>query len=578
MVFVYIRIYFAARARARRAQENKIKRKQSQTKEQKEKEQQLEMQEQFKRKQAQEKHQEQMEMVEKKVTKSSSIEKEQSQPLLTNNGSASVGQPNDPLFVSVSESRVSLIDIKTTEHSIDIRRHSLTAGDELKGLRLTPGLTAGMPSVSMDRLSIDGRNKKNKEVIHQPDGHEMAHSTAPSSLMAINESSSAGDEENQPSGSSGIGGCGVEETPIHHPQDTTVVLRPSSMKNGCELNRTSSGARHSVTFECQTSDNAVTYTMVRCSVLNDNECPLSKEVAAHDSSVVNETTVATTTLTPNAGAVTALAAINTAAAASELTSSASSVSRRASLLFPTRRKFEKLARRFGAGCAPAPFPNCEAGQTATLQPPKGRATSTNRMLKPETEWSTSSYPSSPVLCPKGDHLEETSPSTVSDVMTVVHVTNPLPPTSSSLPQNSTSVPPAIVNNCTARSTNNSSLVHKNSSRSGDHDLTENEMASDGGLDPSSSDSGTMARCTVVRPLKIRFCRPSSSGSVNKKSSKAKRQVHTVGSSFIISFLFFFHFTSIISVFVFWRPACSHRCYYTCTNLFSHSIRFKKVHK
>ena len=51
--------------------------------------------------------------------------------------------------------------------------------------------------------------------------------------------------------------------------------------------------------------------------------------------------------------------------------------------------------------------------------------------------------------------------------------------------------------------------------------TENEMVSE--MDPSSSDSGTGARCTSVRPLKIRFCRPSSSSSL-KKSSKAKRQV------------------------------------------------------
>ena len=46
-----------------------------------------------------------------------------------------------------------------------------------------------------------------------------------------------------------------------------------------------------------------------------------------------------------------------------------------------------------------------------------------------------------------------------------------------------------------------------------------EMQSE--MEPSSSDSGTMARCTVVRPLKIRFCRPAPEV---KKSSKAKRQV------------------------------------------------------
>lgn len=50
-------------------------------------------------------------------------------------------------------------------------------------------------------------------------------------------------------------------------------------------------------------------------------------------------------------------------------------------------------------------------------------------------------------------------------------------------------------------------------------VIENEMVSE--MEPSSSDSGTVARCTSVKPLKIRFCRPS--GSL-KKSSKAKRQV------------------------------------------------------
>ena len=61
-------------------------------------------------------------------------------------------------------------------------------------------------------------------------------------------------------------------------------------------------------------------------------------------------------------------------------------------------------------------------------------------------------------------------------------------------------------------------------------VMENEMASE--AEPSSSDSGTVARCTSVRPLKIRFCRPSSSGSL-KKSSKAKRQVRLLKQYIVI---------------------------------------------
>lgn len=429
-------------------------------------------------------HQEQIDMVENKVGTGTTTTMEQTGAIATTNGSAATAQPGDPLLPSVSVSRVSLINIKTADHSIDIRRHSLTTGDELKGLRLTPSLTAGLPSVSMDRLSIDGRNKKNKEGVHlSAEGAEMAHSTAPSSLMAINESFSGGDEDNQ---------AGQQ------------IQRSSSIKNGGELTRSSSGTRHSITFECQTTDNAITYTVVRCSVLNDNN-PQGRRESVDP---VSESTVTTVTA-------------NTAAAASELaTSSGSSLSRRASLLLPTRRKFEKLARRFGAGTFVATS-SVDAATVVEPQTSSAAEISTKRMLKSETEWSTGSYPSSPAVCSKGEHHLESSPSpTESDVPSAqVHVTNTVPPTSNATVPAASST--AKSNNPSTRSANNTSN-HKNSTRSGDQD--ENELASDGGMDPSSSDSGTMARCTVVRPLKIRFCRPSSSGSVNKKSSKAKRQV------------------------------------------------------
>lgn len=43
------------------------------------------------------------------------------------------------------------------------------------------------------------------------------------------------------------------------------------------------------------------------------------------------------------------------------------------------------------------------------------------------------------------------------------------------------------------------------------------------FDPSSSDSGVVSRCAVVKPLKLRFCKPIFG---RKASSKAKREVRT----------------------------------------------------
>lgn len=44
------------------------------------------------------------------------------------------------------------------------------------------------------------------------------------------------------------------------------------------------------------------------------------------------------------------------------------------------------------------------------------------------------------------------------------------------------------------------------------------------FDPSSSDSGVISRCAVVKPLKLRLCRPI----FGRKSSKAKREVIDMG--------------------------------------------------
>ena len=518
MVFVYIRIYFAARARARRQQENKIKRRQSQTKEQKEKEQQLQEQ-QSKHQQKKEQH-EQLELIEKVPNdgsmKAEETDKEQQHPPASTINGIAAQQGVRVLPASVSDSRVSLIGIKASaaDNAVDIRRHSLTTGEELKGLSLAPGFTVGMPSVSMDRLSVvDGRNKKNKEGLLS-EVYEVAHSTAPSSLMAINESSSAGESslaaDNEQS-------CDAlfqqQQQPVHR---TGTVQRPSSLKNG--VDRTSPGARHSVTFECQNIDKVITYSMVRCSVFNDdNERPVTGKVLGGDA-VMESTVTMTATAT------------STAPAASELALSAPPINRRASLLLPTRRRFEKLARRFASNTSGPLTVLSSDVEGAGLQPPTIGEPLVKRTLKSDIEWSTSSYPDE-----EEDHQAGSPSPTASDGPTVLASTPPASaiaapvgfgPGSNTTTAAAAAAAAAAVNNSnhSASTVRNAGNSNHRSTRNGDQELTENEMASDGGLDPSSSDSGTVARCTVVRPLKIRFCRPSNSASVSKKSSKAKRQV------------------------------------------------------
>lgn len=167
--------------------------------------------------------------------------------------------------------------------------------------------------------------------------------------------------------------------------------------------------------------------------------------------------------------------------------------RRASIIFPSRQKFQQLARRLAkGGDLMISKPVEQAPNTAGL--PNGPDSPTLAALKCEAEWSTSSCPSSPP-----PHAEESG--------------KPVPtPTSPSAAQS--------VGNPSSKA---ASKNHNRSNKSTQNDegANENEMASE--MDPSSSDSGTVARCTVVRPLKIRFCRPGNAGSV-KKSSKAKRQV------------------------------------------------------
>ncbi|KZS07971.1 Sphingosine 1-phosphate receptor 3-like protein [Daphnia magna] len=462
MVFVYIRIYYAARARARRSQENKIKRKLSQTKEQ-----QLEQQHNHRRVSKQQKEiqqHEQLEMKPIKVTVTDSKHPHvQQQSIIANNGNAVAhGDSGRPHLPTVTDcySRGSLTNIKTFVlsncNAIDARRHSLsTGGSDLRVMTTNWG-----PSLSVDRLSVvDGRtNKRNvKEGFASPSNRhkeKILHSTAPSSLTAINESSSTTNDGGQQAGR--IATRGSTASPSAH---QPVAHRPSSLKNGGD--RTSLTTRHCVTFECVSADNSVSYSRVRCSVTNGDQ---------HNERLANEKTVDVETESTTA---------------TESTSPA--INRRTPLLCPkSRSKFEKLARRILA-----------SGMTEGGRMPNPDATiENNRMNTSATyEWSSATNEDD-------HHLESPSPITASDV--------PIP------------LPQALIpcdTGITARDANNHKNLRSGSSLQQDN---EHEMASDGGLDPSSSDSGTLARCTVVRPLKIRFCRPNS-GSVHKKSSKAKRQ-------------------------------------------------------
>jgi hypothetical protein len=294
MVFVYIRIYYAARARARRSQENKIKRKLSQTKEQQQQQQQLEQQQQQRRlskpktetpHHQQQPKEEELEMKPIKVAvlaQDGSKDPRKQQSSLTNNGNAQSDRPLPPALVPASVpdcSRGSLTKIQPlvndSSETIDIRRHSLSTGDvELRSLTTNWG-----PWLSVDRLSVfdgsrthrkSGGNKSQTFLPFPSNGRKASnfHLTAPSrSLTAINEFSSttrtSGDD------------CQKQEETAHIPAETSgstaspsahqpVAQRPSSLKNGGDRTSTLGTTRHCVTFECLSVESSVTYSTVKC--------------------------------------------------------------------------------------------------------------------------------------------------------------------------------------------------------------------------------------------------------------------------------------------------------------------------
>ena len=527
MVFVYIRIYYAARARARRSQENKIKRKLSQTKEQ-----QLEQHQQQQRRvskqkvetqQQQQQQQQQKEELEMKPIKVAVLAQDGNvggvkdhlhqiqQSVITNiNGTAAAAPSDRPSLIAIPHARLdccsrgSLTNMKPPTGAIssnhttsvvsmaDIRRHSLSTGN----VELRTSLTTNYwgPSLSVDRLSVfDGcpthkRNaccNKSQSSLPSPSNGRKAsnlHLTVPtSSLTAINESSSLVTTD---VASSPVVGrdCHKEDEEGHIPAETThqpVAQRPSSLKNGGD--RTSSLAtttKHCVTFECLSVDNSVNYSTIKC--FNGDQQQQQQQLLLNND-VESERSTTTMTL-------------------AELTKPtvAAAVNKRTPLLgLKSRSRFEKLARRI-----------LTSGLTEG-----GNNTSSSEVSNKKRMNSSSTYEWSSSIANEDDHHNYESPSPVNAssemAMTVV-------------------VPSAAINNKNSVSSAGAATTalgnHKTLRTSGSHEMNnEHDMASDGGLDPSSSDSGTLARCTVVRPLKIRFCRPNS-GSVHKKSSKAKRQV------------------------------------------------------
>ena len=176
-------------------------------------------------------------------------------------------------------------------------------------------------------------------------------------------------------------------------------------------------------------------------------------------------------------------------------------------------------------------------------------------LKADSEWSTSSIPSSPGGNNHGSHrsydddalmeIEETTMINPVNVECQCSVACETPDEEDShAPISPTSHHPPKMNNLRQGSSRVAQMSGTPNSTTVAGQATTGELDNPSELDPSSSDSGTLARCTVVRPLKIRFCRPSSAGSV-KKSSKAKRQVLLVlcncmwcKSSYEILFIYF----------------------------------------
>lgn len=461
MVFVYIRIYYAARARSRRAQENKAKRRQSQT-----------IKQEAQQKQAAEAAASAIgtmvaataAAMQSPAANAPAPGGERAPPPASSPPPA--GAPAGVMVVANGHPAA------TALHDSD-RRFSLNS--EMSGLKPAPGLPS-VPSLSMDRISGSAAQQEQHQQYLMAES-EM-HSTAPGSLMTINETSAGG----------------VGDSSQHRQE-----RRQSSLKK----NGNNNGARqHSVTFERNSVDAEAVATVQAAQEEGAEAVPLQRLGEVAD--VAPPPCPVLPPVQP-----------------------APSSTRRASLIFPTRKKFEKLARRLAGSdgmCASASVLH------PIQQQPEGESFGKNDKaaaadLQGNEEWSTSSYPSSP-----GHPPDKTE--------TGAGAADSLPPTvpATSAPTSTPHPPATVPSGATSGTTATSTKVSNNKNRTNkkktkDETNVDNEMPSE--IEPSSSDSGTVARCTVVRPLKIRFCRPGghSSGTSNsvKKSSKAKRQVRLLPS-------------------------------------------------
>ena len=449
MVFVYIRIYFAARARSRRAQENKAKRRQSQT-----------IRQEAQQKQAAEAAAVAASAIGTLVSKTASAMHNSPPPgtMAAVAADAQLDETTGPPTAGCTDAEPTPPAVVANGHPPAHRQETdrrLSLTSEMSGLKTSPGLPA-VPSVSLDRISH--QDQQNPQYLTT---EVELRSTAPGSLMAVNDSTTM--------------------------EPVALIVRHPSRQSSLKKNGSERTSRHSVTFERNSVEDVATVYVATQEVESMESAP----------AVVAKCETAETTALPCATVL--LPAQQSAAPGS---------SRRASLIFPTRKKLEKFARRLTGSDT--------VGTSSSALPPiqqsDGDAASKVADLPGHEEWSTSSSPSSPGHVTKAAEAVASTPAAAPESAADTAVSPPAAPDSAA---------PASA----AVGGSSKKRASKKKKKNKDDATVENELPSE--MDPSSSDSGTVARCTVVRPLKIRFFRPgNSSGTSNsvKKSSKAKRQV------------------------------------------------------
>ena len=449
MVFVYIRIYFAARSRARRQMENRLRRK-----------------------------------------KSSADPRPALAPLVQHIGShATNGKTSAVKLLAPCEPPMPSTTFASAEDEREETVSQSEAECELIPMKSVTNEHAAANAISAAPSPVppavaDGTESGDAEADGNAEPVKLNHLGHSVSLCSINDNettavdAAAPDAEVEASADDETVDAGREPSSVpNSPRRPSELPRQSSFKNGVKT------TKHNVTFECQSIDK-VTYATIRCSVSSDVINITSYSRQAHSMlgpAVVNfddpvhgnqmpTTTSSVTNLT--------MTMTNTGRASS---SWAYLRARRDSLLFPQKRRLERLVNRL----VPRRAMSDQSTIYAEPRAAKVNLDDSATAAASEGEWSTSSYPDDSVSSP-------VDPDDKDPEMCVVSIPSPV-----KVMGDASEAVNAVPNKC----------------------AVEIEMQSE--MEPSSSDSGTMARCTVVRPLKIRFCRPAPEV---KKSSKAKRQV------------------------------------------------------